>query len=130
MDPERQGNPDRSGCQGNPDSLCPMNPKGLLTPTLSSFWGGEGDGVVVLLAIQGFNARNWLRGILTPAFSLAKALHLFHRSSGIAFRRNGKTYGNVLVATPYLSMQSNPKKTENRPVLTLFSAVGRGCVEA
>src|SRR6266403_4845766 len=100
MDPERQGNPDRSGCQGNPDSLCPMNPKGLLTPTLSSFWGGEGDGVMVLLAVQGFNARNQLREILTPAFSPAKPFHLFHRSSCIMRRKKRKTYGNVLVATP------------------------------
>ena len=47
----------------------PLNPKSLLSPTLSSFLGRRGRRSLGLHAVQGFNARNWLRGILTPALS-------------------------------------------------------------
>ena len=46
-----------------------MNPDSLLTPTLSSFWGGEGDGVAVVIAVQWFNARKSFRENITPALS-------------------------------------------------------------
>jgi hypothetical protein len=45
----------------------PLNPDELLTPSLSSFWRGEGDGSRGLASVQGFNARDWLRGILSPS---------------------------------------------------------------
>jgi len=41
----------------------PVNPKRLLTPALSSFWRGEGDGIVVYVVVHGFHARI-SRGIL------------------------------------------------------------------
>jgi hypothetical protein len=41
-----------------------QNPTGLLSPD-----GGEGDRTRGLFEVQGFNVRNWLRGILTPALS-------------------------------------------------------------
>jgi hypothetical protein len=36
----------------------PLNPDDLLTPPLSSFGGGEGDGSRWLAFVQRFNARN------------------------------------------------------------------------
>jgi hypothetical protein len=39
-----------------------------LTPALSPD-GGEGDRSRGLFEVQGFNARNWFRGILTPSLS-------------------------------------------------------------
>jgi hypothetical protein len=42
----------------------PLNPECPLTPALSPD-GGEGDRSRGLFEVQGFNARNWLRGILT-----------------------------------------------------------------
>ena len=47
----------------------PMNPKRLLSPTLSSFLGRRGRRGLGQHEVQEFNARNWLRGILTPAIS-------------------------------------------------------------
>ena len=48
-------------------NVFPLYPECLLTPALSSFLGGEGDGIVVFFVVQGSNARISVRGILTPA---------------------------------------------------------------
>jgi hypothetical protein len=40
----------------SPESLLPMNPEHHLTPALSSFGGGEGDEIVILIVVHGFNA--------------------------------------------------------------------------
>ena len=46
----------------------PLSPERLLSPTLSSFWGGEGDGIAGVMAVRGLSARNWFRGTLAPNF--------------------------------------------------------------
>jgi len=49
------------------DSLAPARSALSLLPKQlkSSFWGGEGDGIVVYVVVHGFNARVF-RGILAP----------------------------------------------------------------
>jgi hypothetical protein len=72
-----------------------MNPKCLLTPTLSSFLGRRGRRSLGLHTVQGFNARNWLRGILTPALSPAERVKLWHGYGdsliGDLIQRSGKS---------------------------------------
>jgi prepilin-type N-terminal cleavage/methylation domain-containing protein len=49
----------------SPERHLPMNPECLLSPALSSFGGGEGDGSRGHALVQGLNTRNWMRGIFT-----------------------------------------------------------------
>ena len=43
----------------------PLDPKSLLSPALSSFGGGEGDGIVGCITLLDFNVRKWFRRIAT-----------------------------------------------------------------
>ena len=43
-----------------------MNPECLLTPTLSSFWGGEGEEISGVALVLEANARNRLQGFSPP----------------------------------------------------------------
>jgi unsaturated rhamnogalacturonyl hydrolase len=54
-------------------AFLPMNPNCLLTPILASFFGRRGSRSLGMEAVPGFDARNWLRGIL----SLLAAMSLF-----------------------------------------------------
>jgi hypothetical protein len=44
----------------------PHEPWGLLTPALSSFWGGEGDGFLAVSRFMGSIRATGFRGILAP----------------------------------------------------------------
>jgi hypothetical protein len=60
----------RSKLSMNLKESIPLSPEHHLTPSpLPHFVAERETEIAVVVSVQGFNARNWLRGILTPPLS-------------------------------------------------------------